>query len=262
MGAVYSITNTQTGQKYIGSTIGLIRKRWNAHKNQLRRGIHSNTRLQESWTRCGEDTFAFEVLEECDAVQARFLEKQRVEKEDPYFNIIPVGALPDSRRRLKEHEIQKLRDRFKGIPLTPEHRKKIAQANTGFKHSDETKKRMSELKKGSKWSQERREKARNRPKKGAFWEFNGESKRLSEWAKTCGVDAHILRTRIANGWPPEKVLTPKKFVRYVHTPVTIGGDTKTVKEFADSFGIKMSMVHDRIKKGWAIEKAITTPKRG
>lgn len=165
MGSVYSITNLKTNQKYIGSTIGLIRKRWNAHKNQLRRGIHANTRLQESWRVHGEDSFLFEVLEECDTARARFLEKQWVEKEDPYFNIVPVGALPDNRRKLKDHEIQRLRERFKGIPLTPEHRRKIALANTGFKHSEATKKKMSDKKKGRQWSESMRKTMAGKPKK-------------------------------------------------------------------------------------------------
>lgn len=261
MGSVYSITNFKTNQKYIGSTIGLIRKRWNAHKNQLRRGIHANTRLQDSWRTHGEDAFLFEVLEECDAAQARFLEKQWVEKEDPYFNIIPVGALPSSKRKLKEHEIQRLRDRFKGVPLTPEHRRKIALANTGFKHSEESKKKMSDRKKGRKWGESMRKTMASKPKRDSFWEFQGQKKRLSEWAQICGVEANILRTRIGNGWPPEEVLSPKRFVRYAKKLITLDGVTKTVREFAEWAGLTMRQVHDRRNLGWTLEKALTTPLR-
>ena len=43
---------------------------------QLRNGVHSNTALQHEWNLCGEESFAFELLEEVREQAARELEKE------------------------------------------------------------------------------------------------------------------------------------------------------------------------------------------
>lgn len=62
MSAVYAITNTITGQVYIGSTVS-IRDRWNCHKSELRRGLHKNEQMQKDWDLYGAHVFEFSVVE-------------------------------------------------------------------------------------------------------------------------------------------------------------------------------------------------------
>jgi group I intron endonuclease len=59
-GGVYRITNTITGDFYIGSAVNLI-NRANRHAWDLAHGKAKNPRLQASWKKYGADAFAFSV---------------------------------------------------------------------------------------------------------------------------------------------------------------------------------------------------------
>lgn len=60
---IYSITNTKTGKRYIGSTVSTI-GRWKTHRWQLNKGIHANEHLQRAWNKYGKKSFIFETLYE------------------------------------------------------------------------------------------------------------------------------------------------------------------------------------------------------
>lgn len=58
---VYKITNKCNGKIYIGSTIN-FKQRFNDHKKLLRQDKHPNPHLQNAWNKYGEDSFGFEIL--------------------------------------------------------------------------------------------------------------------------------------------------------------------------------------------------------
>lgn len=62
MAVIYRITNMENGKYYIGSAESFERRKWQ-HKNDLKKGQHSNPRLQAAWNKYGADAFVFEVLE-------------------------------------------------------------------------------------------------------------------------------------------------------------------------------------------------------
>lgn len=62
---VYVITNLVNGKLYIGSSCDLDRRK-SDHFRQLSGGYHSNTYLQNSWNRYGEENFTFIELELCE----------------------------------------------------------------------------------------------------------------------------------------------------------------------------------------------------
>ena len=59
---IYSITNNITKQMYIGQSTN-IEKRWNQHKNSLRKNNHYNAFLQRSWNKYKEENFSFDIIE-------------------------------------------------------------------------------------------------------------------------------------------------------------------------------------------------------
>lgn len=61
---IYKITNRINGKAYIGSTKN-VKQRWAKHKALLRHNHHPNFHMQAAWNKYGEDSFVFEIVEEC-----------------------------------------------------------------------------------------------------------------------------------------------------------------------------------------------------
>jgi group I intron endonuclease len=62
---IYKIKNKLNDKCYYGSSKN-IEKRWKTHLNQLRNKKHINCILQNAWNKYGEDSFIFEIVEECE----------------------------------------------------------------------------------------------------------------------------------------------------------------------------------------------------
>lgn len=60
---IYKITNTITGDIYIGSAKNLTKRRCN-HFDGLRRKVHHSIHLQRAWDKYGSTAFSFSVIEE------------------------------------------------------------------------------------------------------------------------------------------------------------------------------------------------------
>lgn len=102
---VYTITNRRTGRVYIGSSVDVV-KRLRDHRYALRTGTHKNSRLQHSFTKYGEDTFDFEVLEVVPSEFLRSTEQFWVNmcaacNPKHGYNIMPNTALVAGTRRSK-----------------------------------------------------------------------------------------------------------------------------------------------------------------
>lgn len=65
---IYAITNTVTGEQYIGAS-HKIEQRWYQHRMMLRLKKSQHTKLQIAWLEFGEDAFRFEVLEEVEVTR-------------------------------------------------------------------------------------------------------------------------------------------------------------------------------------------------
>ena len=120
---VYQIKNSTNGRRYIGSAASNIEQRWREHRSLLNRGMH-NLKLQNAWNKYGEACFIFEVLEECEASLC-------VEREQHYLNMLLFADEND--RRFDELGYNALR---------------IAGSALGFRHSEETKQKMSAIRIG------------------------------------------------------------------------------------------------------------------
>ncbi len=95
IGYIYSIINKIDGQRYVGQTIDIERRR-RTHFSKLRNNTHPNPLLQEAWNEWGEESFVFEFKGYCikDQEELDALEKQEIKKYNSYekgYNRTPGG---------------------------------------------------------------------------------------------------------------------------------------------------------------------------
>ncbi len=158
---VYTITCTANGRVYVGSSIN-IEKRFAYHVWQLRSGVHENRHLLNAWNKYGEAAFVFRMIEAVPGPD-RLIEREqfwmgRLSPGRTGFNIRQVA---DSNLGLKHSEEtkRKISDSQRGQkrgPISEEHKRKLNDAWRGQKHSEETKQKLSEINHGRKHSEESR----------------------------------------------------------------------------------------------------------
>lgn len=106
---VYAILCLSNNKVYVGSAVN-IPSRWSVHRWGLRANRHHCGYLQRAWNKYGERRFKFVVVEYCE-------ENKLAEREQYYMDV--------SRRRLMNSQ-------------------PVARCSRGYKHSAETKRRMSQ----------------------------------------------------------------------------------------------------------------------
>ena len=82
---IYKITNTITGDFYIGSSKN-IKERWASHKWQSTWKQHPNNPLYQDMQKYGLEKFAFEILEEVEAASLKEVEQKFIETLKPSYN--------------------------------------------------------------------------------------------------------------------------------------------------------------------------------
>ena len=82
---VYKITNTVTGDFYIGSSKN-IENRWINHKCPSTWKRHPNNPMYLDIQKYGTDKFVFEILEEVEITHLKEKEQQFIEKMHPTYN--------------------------------------------------------------------------------------------------------------------------------------------------------------------------------
>lgn len=140
---VYKIRNVVNGNYYIGSTVD-SRKRFWAHRKDLRLGQHVCVHLQRAWNKYGEDCFKFEIVEQLDSKEALFPAEQRWL--DEHFGkeyCYNVAAHADAPMRDASPELRaRLAEKARAWHKVHEHPRQ------GEKHSPEALVLMSENRKG------------------------------------------------------------------------------------------------------------------
>lgn len=113
MSGVYKISSLcKPDRIYIGSAVD-IKYRWWNHLYTLKKSRHHSIKLQNHYNKYGPDDLTFEVLVECSKEELTKTEQKYLDSMSPYFNIL-----------------------------------KHAHSMLGFKHSDETKRKIGLKNKG------------------------------------------------------------------------------------------------------------------
>ena len=82
---VYKITNTITGDFYIGSSKN-VKKRWSEHKRPSSWNKQPNNPMYQDMQKYGKDKFVFEVLEEVEIEKLKEKEQKFIELLKPTYN--------------------------------------------------------------------------------------------------------------------------------------------------------------------------------
>ena len=156
---VYQIINVLTGDKYIGSSVDINRRK-RYHRSALRNGDHSNIHLQRAYNKYGKKSFRYKVLLYCDPDNTLVYEQILLDAGYGDYNIATDASAPT---RGMYGELNP----FYGRKHTTETRELISKNHADFsgenhpmygvrgkdspawgrKHSEETKKKLSEIKK-------------------------------------------------------------------------------------------------------------------
>ena len=97
---VYKITNTVTGDFYIGSSKN-IKSRWADHKCQSTWNRCSNNQLYKDMEKYGVDKFVFEIVEEVESEKLKETEQKFIEMMKPTYNNYRANGLDIE--RYKKH---------------------------------------------------------------------------------------------------------------------------------------------------------------
>lgn len=131
MSGIYVIINKINSKVYVGQAIN-INRRWKQHKYKLKKNKHTNKHLQNAWNKYGEENFEFMILEICNEY---FLDKK-----EKYY-IRQLYSI------LKNFGYNKIYG-GKSNRHTEETKKKISEGNKGKIVTEESRIRMSKSHKG------------------------------------------------------------------------------------------------------------------
>lgn len=147
---IYQIKNISNNKIYIGSAIN-VRQRFDAHVRLLTKGKHHSRKLQNAWNKYGANIFAFSVLEHVE-IKETLLEREqfwihRFNASISGYNISPTAGSLLGHKHTDETK-RKMSEVHIGKVKTPDHCANLSKANSGKKMSDEARKKMSEAKMG------------------------------------------------------------------------------------------------------------------
>ncbi|MDY6867238.1 MAG: NUMOD3 domain-containing DNA-binding protein [Chloroflexota bacterium] len=173
---VYKIVNKINGNCYVGSSKS-IDGRLKIHLRRLRNGSHRNPHLQSAFKKYGESAFDFIKVLYCDLKNLLIYEQLLLDEINPEYNICPNAGNTLGVTHSKETR-KKMSNARKGKKFTEEHKKKISIALKGHAptldcHSQKTRKKISESLLGHSISSETRKKISESNKGKHFGSYNG-----------------------------------------------------------------------------------------
>ncbi len=122
---IYKITNIVNNKYYIGSTNSLY-FRIKKHINLLIAGKHSNKFLQRSWDKYGEFNFNLEILELCEKNKLRSREQYYLDNYIGEYNLSP-DSISVSGYKWSEESKKRFSQKKKGVIFSDKHKKKLSE---------------------------------------------------------------------------------------------------------------------------------------
>jgi group I intron endonuclease len=158
---IYMIENIVDRKRYIGSSVNLMHRKV-THFKTLSMGIHRNSHLQRAFAKYGGSSFSFHVLMLCEPSELLHYEQALLDRLHPEYNIYEVAGSPLG-MKFSDETKKKMSETRKGKtkgPMSEEGRRNIGEAHKGQKPSEENKRKRLEAIIGQPRSEETRQKIR------------------------------------------------------------------------------------------------------
>ena len=145
---VYEIENKNTNIKYIGSSSNLYNRK-NKHFSNLKHNCHPNKHLQNSYNIYGKNYFIFNVLLYCSIDNLIFYEQKIINTYDLKNELYNkrINAKTNIGFKHTDETKKKLKFFFTGRKFSKDHRNKISQSLKNKKKTKEHIKKILETKK-------------------------------------------------------------------------------------------------------------------
>jgi len=153
---IYCIQNTVNGKRYIGQSVNMDRRK-GQHFDKLRRNKHRNAHLQASFNRHGEAAFAWIVLEtvgvgRLDIRESAWVSCYNTASNEHGYNLRGGASLHSH----SDSTRRKLSDIRRGKTMSSDSRRKLSVASRN--RSLEHRRKLSEANRTRKWTDEARQK--------------------------------------------------------------------------------------------------------
>lgn len=231
-GCIYKITSP-SNKIYIGQSTD-VKKRWSDYNSLC---CKYQPRLYNSLKKHGVEKHSFEIIEECDF----FLLNERERYWQEYYNVIGKNGL--------NCRLTKIND--KSGFMSVESRIKMSVSQTGKKHSEETKRKISDAGKGRKMSKESILKSVNsrkgfkhsketKDKMSSYFKglFKGEKNPFYGRKHTEEAKEKMRQKKIKHGKSVVSKKDVKKRIKYYYLDTVTGVYFETCKEAGESLNIK------------------------
>jgi group I intron endonuclease len=134
---IYIITNKVNGKRYIGSSYN-AKRRQVIHRYYLNRNKHQNQHLQRAWNIYGPQSFEFAVVEEALTerlleIEQKYLDEAKL-NQDEYYNICFDASSVFLGRKHTEETKRKMSEKKKGLCKTEKHKQHMSEALRGAKN--------------------------------------------------------------------------------------------------------------------------------
>ena len=129
---IYEIVCCKNSKRYVGSSKSLTDRLYK-HKYMLKNNIHHSKKLQAAWNKHGELNFKFNVILYCSVGNLQMYEQKFIDFNECYSKGYNSAPNAGGQRNFKHSEETKakLSKIGKGRPHTESHKKALAQALTG-----------------------------------------------------------------------------------------------------------------------------------